>query len=146
MQRSVQTPGGSDHDSDDASADSLLLEEIREGTINVKMLRSGRKAVIVRRGTEVRVFGEMCPHMGADMSEARYCVEDRTLSCPWHGYVFSADDGRFVKNPNEEIMRALRTPTKCFQPGKTPRYRLPIFASRVIGARLFIGAEEGGAT
>jgi hypothetical protein len=56
-----------------AVSDSMELAEIREGEINVQVLPSGRKAVVLKRGDEISVFGELCPHMGADLSTAVYC-------------------------------------------------------------------------
>jgi nitrite reductase/ring-hydroxylating ferredoxin subunit len=120
----------------------MSLGEIREGALNVKVLRSGRKAIVVRRGAEIHAFGEVCPHMGADMSEATYCAKDGTLQCRWHGYFFSADDGQFVRNPNEDFMQLLRTPSQHFVPGKTPRYRLATIPTSQKDGRLFFGRED----
>lgn len=120
----------------------MSLAQIREGALNVKVLRSGRKAIVIRKGDQVRAFGEVCPHMGADMSEAKYCEKEGTLQCRWHGYVFSADDGQFLRNPNEEFMQLLRTPSQHFVPTKTPRYRLAIIPTSQKDGRLFFGREE----
>lgn len=122
--------------------ESMPLAEIRDGVINVKVLRSGRKAIVIRRRGEIHAFGEVCPHMGADMSEATYCAKDGTLQCRWHGYFFSADDGHFLRNPNEAMMQLLRTPSQHFVPGKTPRYRLAIIPTTVKDGRLYFGREE----
>lgn len=121
----------------------MPLAEIREGVLNVKILRSGQKAIVIRRGDMLRAFGEICPHMGADMAEAKYCPEECSLQCRWHGYVFSADDGKFLRNPNEETLRRLRGPTQHFAPTKTPRYRLTTIPTSVKDGRLFFGREEG---
>lgn len=123
----------------------MPLSEIREGELNVKHRRSGRKAIVVRTGSEVRVFGELCPHMGADMAEAKYCAKTGTLHCRWHGYVFSAKDGKFLENPNEKLMAILRAPTKHFDPAKMPRYRLSVIPSTVKDGRVYIGREEEAA-
>jgi nitrite reductase/ring-hydroxylating ferredoxin subunit len=125
--------------------DSIPLAEIREGEINVKILGSGRKVLIVKQGPEVRVFHEVCPHMGADLSEGIYCAHDRTLHCPWHGYVFSTEDGRFVSNPNERFMALLRSPSPHFKPEKTPRYRLSPVPFVVTDGRIVFGKEVPGA-
>lgn len=122
--------------------ESMPLSEIREGTLNVKNRRSGRKAIVVRTGSDVRVFGELCPHMGADMAEATYCAKTGTLHCRWHGYVFSAKDGKFLENPNEKLMGILRTPSKHYDPTKMPRYRLSVIPSTVKEGRVFFGREE----
>lgn len=121
----------------------IPLSEIREGVLNVRAVDEEQKVVIVRRGDEVRVFGEVCPHMGADLTEGRYCAKDGTLHCPWHGYVFSTEDGRFLSNPNEQIMALARAPSKHFRPEKTPRYRLSSIPFSVVDGCLVLGREAG---
>lgn len=128
--------------SDDALLPSIPIDSLREGEINTHILPNGKKAILVRRGSEVRVFGEVCPHLGADMAEGRYCAKTNTLHCKWHGYVFSADDGRFLENPNEKFMRLIRIPSEHFKPEKTPRYRLHMLKSTVQNGRVIIGATE----
>jgi len=123
-------------------SDSIELAEIREGEINVQVLPSGRKAVVLKRGNEISVFGELCPHMGADLSTATYCPNEGTLTCSWHGYVFDADDGRFRENPNERLLKQLRTPSKHYRPEKTPEYRLRRVPFRIKGSRLYLGGHE----
>jgi nitrite reductase/ring-hydroxylating ferredoxin subunit len=122
--------------------DSIDLADIREGEINVKVLRSGRKAVILKRGDDITIFGELCPHMGADLSTATYCPNEGTLTCSWHGYVFDANDGSFRENPNEQLLKALRTPSKHYRPEKTPRYRLRRIPFQIKGSRLYFGGYE----
>jgi nitrite reductase/ring-hydroxylating ferredoxin subunit len=121
--------------------DQVALDELREGELNVKLLASGKKAVIVRRGAEVRCFGEVCPHMGADLAEADYDPARGTIACRWHGYVFSADDGRFLENPNEKLMGVLREPSKHFKPDKTPAYRLSRVPCRLAGRVVHLGRD-----
>jgi len=108
----------------------------------VKILPTGKKAIVLRQGSEIQVFAEVCPHLGADLSEARYCARTKTLQCKWHGYLFSSDDGRFVENPNEKLMPLLREPSAHFQAGKTPRYRLGSLPHVVAGDRLYFLKHE----
>ncbi len=121
--------------------ESMPLADIREGSLNVKTLRSGQKAIVLRKGTEIRAFSEVCPHMGADLSEARYCAKDGTLQCRWHGYFFGAQDGRFLRNPNEDFMQLLRAPSQHFVPTKKPRYRLTLLPTTQKDGLLFFGRE-----
>jgi len=123
-------------------SDQMDLAEIREGTINVKVLSSGKKAIVLRRGQDIQVFGELCPHMGADLSDATYCASAGTLACKWHGYVFGVDDGVFRDNPNERLMTTLRGESRYFRPNATPRYRLRTIAFQIKGAVLYFGAQE----
>jgi nitrite reductase/ring-hydroxylating ferredoxin subunit len=119
----------------------MSLDDVREGVLNVKMLTSGRKALVIRRGDDITVFGEVCPHMGADMSEATYCADAGTLRCHWHGYAFDASDGHFVENPNVAIMAKLREPSRHFDPDRVPPYRLKQLAFRVEAGTIHFGAE-----
>ncbi|MFO0549554.1 MAG: Rieske (2Fe-2S) protein [Polyangiaceae bacterium] len=104
--------------------DWMHVSEVLEGRLNIKVLPNGRKAIVVREAGEIRVFDEVCPHLGADMAEATYCAKDRTLQCRWHGYLFSTVDGRMTDNPNERFMQLLRQPSKHFNPERKPRYLL----------------------
>ena len=126
----------------DPPSDSMDLADIREGEINVKVLRSGRKAVVLKRGDDITIFGELCPHMGADLSTATYCPNEGTLTCSWHGYVFDADDGSFRENPNELLLKPLRAPSKHYRPEKAPRYRLRRVPFQIKGSRLYLGGHE----
>jgi nitrite reductase/ring-hydroxylating ferredoxin subunit len=139
----VTTPNSHDEVGARSSSDSIELAELREGEINVRVLPSGRKAVVLRRGDEITAFGELCPHMGADLSTATYCPDDGTLTCSWHGYVFDAHDGRFRENPNERLLKELRTPSKHYRPEKTPQYRLRRIPFQIRGSRLYLGGREG---
>lgn len=127
---------------ENSSLDSVELSQLREGELNVKVMKSGKKAVIIRQGQDVKVFGELCPHMGADLSEAWYCAKEGTLQCRWHGYVFNAGDGQFIKNPNEEFMKLLRKPSPHFKPEKTPKYRLPLVPFYIQDGRVFLGRSS----
>jgi nitrite reductase/ring-hydroxylating ferredoxin subunit len=104
------------------------------------VLDSGRKALVIRHGDDITVFAEVCPHMGADMSEATYCPDEGTLRCHWHGYAFDATDGHFVENPNVQIMAKLREPSRHFDPDRVPPYHLKQLPFRVDGRMLHIGA------
>ena len=128
---------------------SIALSDLKEGVINTRVLRSGKKVLLIREGDSVKVFGEVCPHMGADLSQATYCSARRTLQCFWHGYLFSAEDGRFLENPNEKIMKLIRQPSAHYRPEKTPRYRLPVVPFSIEDGRVHIlqskdGGAEGG--
>lgn len=135
---SSSTDGSVSHD----ERESMSLAEIREGALNVKVLRSGQKAIVLRRGGQIHAFSDVCPHMGGDLAEARYCAKDGTLQCRWHGYFFGAEDGKFLRNPNEDFMQLLRVPSKHFVPEKTPRYRLTVIPTSQQDGRLFFGRED----
>jgi nitrite reductase/ring-hydroxylating ferredoxin subunit len=121
----------------------LPLELVRDGELNVKLMSRGRKAVLVKRPSGVRCYGDVCPHMGADLAEADYDPVQGTIRCRWHGYLFSADDGRFVEYPNQAILGSLWAPTVSFRPERTPAYRLTRVPCRVDGETVRLGRESG---
>ncbi len=49
----------------------------------------------------VRVLDAHCQHMGADLSHGG-CVVEGGIQCPFHGWVWSGDDGRNVRIPYEQ--------------------------------------------
>ncbi len=42
-------------------------------------------------------INDLCPHQGASLAEGH--VEDRMVSCPWHGWRFRVTDGTWCDNP-----------------------------------------------
>lgn len=120
--------------------DTVALGEIPEGVLHPRALPNGKRVVIARRGSEVRVFGESCPHMGADLAEARVCSKTGRIHCRWHGYVFDPD-GNFIENPNERFMKLLRVESAHYKPGTTPRYKLARIPAVVRDGRVQIGQE-----
>lgn len=125
-----------------ADADSMEISELQEGAINIKVLRSGRKALVIKQGDDIKVFDEQCPHMGGDMTTATYCASEGTLACSWHGYVFGADDGRFRDNPNDRLMSVLREPSDHYRPEITPKFRLRALPFEIKGSTIYFQAAD----
>ena len=55
---------------------------------------AGRRLAVVRLGDTVHVLDDACPHAGGPLSEGR--VRGETLTCPYHGWIWSLADGRCV--------------------------------------------------
>lgn len=123
--------------------DWMHLSEIVPGRLNVKVLSDGKKAIVIRRGDQLAVFSEVCPHLGADLSEGSYCDRERTLRCRWHGYLFSTDDGALKENPNERMMSELRAPSAHYRPERAPAYKLISLPHEVRGDRLYFLSARG---
>jgi nitrite reductase/ring-hydroxylating ferredoxin subunit len=49
------------------------------------------KLLLTRRGTEIRAFRRVCPHLGVDLVNGSH--DDNNVYCPGHGIAFSLDDG-----------------------------------------------------
>ena len=93
-------------------------------TPTARTVDEGVEVAIVARAQGVIAVRDVCPHMGAPMSEGTYCAKDNTLQCPWHGYRFNADTGAFVENPNEKYFAKLQGLYKTYRPEKRPNYKL----------------------
>lgn len=53
--------------------------------------------VLYRDGDDVLAFGELCPHLGAPMSDG--WVDRGRIVCPWHGSRFDCDSGAVLRGP-----------------------------------------------
>ena len=58
----------------------------------------GVSIVLLRRGGRVYALGEQCAHLGGPLSEGR--VDGDGIRCPWHGSLFSLEDGRVLEGPS----------------------------------------------
>jgi nitrite reductase (NADH) small subunit/3-phenylpropionate/trans-cinnamate dioxygenase ferredoxin subunit len=76
------------------------LQEIREG--EGKTVVVGEKLIAVfRQGNQVFAIDDVCPHMGASLSEGS--VEGGIVTCPWHAWRFRLADGVWADNPRIKI-------------------------------------------
>ncbi len=57
-------------------------------------------AVFLAAGTYYAV-DDMCPHQGAPLCDG--LVGDRSVTCTWHGWRFSLEDGRRLDSPRGKI-------------------------------------------
>lgn len=73
---------------------------------------------------EYRAINDFCPHMGASLATGHW--EDGAVTCPWHAWRFSTDDGKWLDNPSSPV---------CSTP-----YEL-----KVEGDDILVDVPEGGA-
>jgi len=109
------------------------LREIKKDSLNSFKVDDRLTVVVVYDGETYRAFDDVCPHMGGPLSRGSFCARTRTLSCPWHGYVYDADTLSLRENPNEEIW-AKPFAAAC----ETPRYRLRQLRVRAEAEHLLI--------
>jgi nitrite reductase/ring-hydroxylating ferredoxin subunit len=100
------------------------IKELKVGRLHHIKVSDDLEVVILKEGSTIKVFRDQCSHMGAPLSEGRYCEKSRTLRCPWHGYRFSVESGSLVENPNIPVWTCLTGYYKSFRPEKTPHYKL----------------------
>jgi nitrite reductase (NADH) small subunit/3-phenylpropionate/trans-cinnamate dioxygenase ferredoxin subunit len=72
------------------------VNELRQG--EAKALAVGNKIVaLFHVDGEFFAIDDVCPHMGASLSEG--CVEEGIVTCPWHAWRFRLSDGAWADNP-----------------------------------------------
>lgn len=74
--------------------------EIAEGQGASFVVEDRVIAVILDEGTYYAI-DDVCPHQGAPLCDGIVC--DRTVTCTWHGWRFSLEDGRWIDNPRIRV-------------------------------------------
>ncbi len=46
---------------------------------------------------QYQAIDDLCPHQGASLGAG--CVEEGEVFCPWHGWRFRLEDGKWADNP-----------------------------------------------
>jgi nitrite reductase/ring-hydroxylating ferredoxin subunit/uncharacterized membrane protein len=57
----------------------------------------GTPVLLLRQGDRIQAIGATCPHLGGPLDEGT--IEGDTVTCPWHGSVFSLDNGSLIHGP-----------------------------------------------
>jgi nitrite reductase (NADH) small subunit len=76
------------------------VHEVKEGegkTVSVQ----GKLVALFRVGGEHFAIDDVCPHMGASLSDGY--VENHIVTCPWHAWRFRITDGTWADNPRIKI-------------------------------------------
>jgi nitrite reductase (NADH) small subunit/3-phenylpropionate/trans-cinnamate dioxygenase ferredoxin subunit len=60
-----------------------------------------RLIALFRQNGQYFAIDDVCPHMGASLSEG--LVEDGIVTCPWHAWRFRLADGTWADNPRIKI-------------------------------------------
>ncbi|GIW03791.1 MAG: hypothetical protein KatS3mg059_0411 [Thermomicrobiales bacterium] len=72
------------------------VDEIEEG--KPKRVRAKTFPVLLlKRGDRIHAIAAICPHLGGPLDKGT--IEGETVTCPWHGSVFSLHDGRLIHGP-----------------------------------------------
>lgn len=69
---------------------TVALEDIDDGDM-IDLIVDDRPIVIFRRGAEVYALDDNCDH--TDSPLAGGCVDEYTVTCPWHGAEFDIRTG-----------------------------------------------------
>ncbi len=73
------------------------LADLPDGAA-VRRLAGHVEVLVVRRGTDVSVLSDRCPHLSAPMHDEELDCGAAQITCPWHGSVFRLD-GSVVHGP-----------------------------------------------
>lgn len=74
--------------------------ELAENTM--RRVEAGEVAVLLaRKNGEIFAIAHTCSHLGGPLSEGTL-LPDCSVRCPWHGSVFSLEDGRVLAGPATE--------------------------------------------
>ena len=102
----------------------IAIADVKKDFLNVFDIDEKLKAIILYDGVEYKVISDLCPHMGADLSEAKLCNKSKILQCRWHGYKYGTSDLSLHENPNEKVwQKAFLSPVDQ-EKYKTPKYKL----------------------
>ena len=121
----------------------LELKGLEPGALNRRRVDEGVEVVAIAGPEGLKVVRDLCPHMGGPISAGRYCAEDGTLHCPWHGYVFNVADGRMLRNPNDEMFCKLKGLYASYKPEKTPQYRLQTLSCEIEAGLAYVHRSGG---
>lgn len=67
-----------------------------------KVIKVGGKTIaLFRKGDQFFAIDDMCPHMGASLSQG--CEENGIVTCHWHGWRFRLSDGAWADYPRVKI-------------------------------------------
>jgi nitrite reductase/ring-hydroxylating ferredoxin subunit len=70
----------------------------------------GTPVLLLRQGDRIRAIGATCPHLAGPLDEGT--IEGDTVTCPWHGSVFSLVDGALMHGPAMQPVAAYEVQVK----------------------------------
>jgi Fe-S cluster biogenesis protein NfuA/nitrite reductase/ring-hydroxylating ferredoxin subunit len=62
-----------------------------------------QNAIVVRLGTDLSAYVDVCAHQGLPLGGALLDAEAGTLTCPWHGFCFDARSGDCMSAPGAAL-------------------------------------------
>jgi nitrite reductase/ring-hydroxylating ferredoxin subunit/uncharacterized membrane protein len=72
------------------------LDELPDGK-PLRVEAKGTPVMLLRQGDEIRAVGATCPHLSGPLDKGT--IDGNTVTCPWHGSVFSLTDGALIHGP-----------------------------------------------
>ena len=93
----------------------LEISKIEKNKLSIKELEKN-KIGFFYDGITFSAFEMTCPHMGGDLCLGKININKKEIQCMVHGYIFSIETGKFVKNPNIENTLLGREKNAYFDP------------------------------
>lgn len=81
-------------------ADVCALDDLPEGGIAVRTV-NGRDVLLYRNGQAVSCVDNACAHMGMPLDGGQ--VDNGTLRCPYHGFVYALETGECLTVPEVQL-------------------------------------------
>lgn len=72
------------------------LDDLLDGK-PLRVEADGTPVMLLRQGDSIQAIGATCPHLGGPLDEGTN--DGETVTCPWHGSVFSLVDGGLIHGP-----------------------------------------------
>jgi nitrite reductase/ring-hydroxylating ferredoxin subunit/Fe-S cluster biogenesis protein NfuA len=80
--------------------DVAALDELQDGALEPRNV-DGRDVLLYRHGDAVSCLDNACAHMGMPLDGGQ--VENGTLRCPYHGFVYQLDTGECLTVPEVQL-------------------------------------------
>ena len=61
----------------------------------------GRMIAVFLTGGTYYAIDDSCPHQGAPLCDGM--IADKSVTCTWHGWRFSLEDGRWLDSPKGKL-------------------------------------------
>jgi nitrite reductase/ring-hydroxylating ferredoxin subunit/uncharacterized membrane protein len=72
------------------------LDELADGK-PMRVEADGTPVLLLRQGERIRAIGAVCAHLGGPLDEGK--IDGTTVTCPWHGSVYSLVNGALLHGP-----------------------------------------------
>ncbi|KJH52421.1 rieske [2Fe-2S] domain protein [Dictyocaulus viviparus] len=80
-----------------AESDQVKPKSIKEVTVFGQFL-----TLLRSESGEVHLIDSYCPHLGANFNVGGKVVDNNCVQCPFHGWIFSAENGKCVRIPYDD--------------------------------------------
>ena len=102
MSQEAQQPLFPDEDTGPEYVTIAKVGDLTEGQGKAYPVGNRMIALFLHKGRYFAI-DDFCPHQGASLAEGY--LSDCTVSCPWHHWRFSLEDGSWMDNPKLGVQK-----------------------------------------